>query len=136
MKQDPEYLRKLLDTLQASPSPWPRIGYLEASGIEPDEQMLFHLQLLNDGGFVQSMDDDSAFGFEEVCDEFCYRDVSLRLTAQGHEFIEALDKQEIWDVVKGQFKGASLKTLFTVSRAMLDGYARETLKKHVGNIKL
>lgn len=136
MKQNPEYLRHLLDTLQESPSPWPSIGYLADSGIKPDEQMVFHLQLLNDGGFVQPMGDDSNFGFLNFGDEVKHTHASLRLTAQGHEFIEALDKQEIWDVVKSQFKGASLKTLFTVSRAMLDGYARETLKKHVGNIKL
>ena len=131
MKPDTDYLRRLLDALQASPSPWPTTGYLAESGIEPDEQMLFHLQLLDDGGFVQPVNTDCNFGFMELGGEVAWQSVSLRLTAQ-----EALDKKEVWDVIKSQFRGASLKTLFHVGRALFDGYARETVKKYVGDIKI
>lgn len=136
MKPDPDYLRRLLDALRASPSPWPTTDYLAKSEIEPDEQMLFHLQLLNDGGFVQPVNTDSNFGFKELSGEVEWQDVSLRLTAQGHEFIEALDKKEVWDIIKSQFRGASLRTLFQVGRALFDGYARETIKKYVGDIRI
>ena len=136
MKPDPDYLRRLLDALQASPSPWPTTSYLSESGVEPDEQMLFHLQLLNDGEFVEPVNTDSNFGFMEMGTELGWQHASLRLTAQGHEFIEALDKKEVWDVIKSQFHGASLKTIFHVGRALVDGYARETVKKYIGDKKI
>lgn len=136
MKPDPDYLRSLLNALQASPSPWPSIAKLAEGGIEPNEQMLFHLQLLNDGGFVQPVNADSNFGFMEFSDGFSCQDASLRLTAQGYEFIEALDKKEVWDVIRSQFRGASIKTLFQVGRALVEGYARETIRKYTGDIKI
>ena len=112
MKPDPDYLRSLLDVLQASPSPWPSIAYLKESGIEPNEHMLFHLQLLSDGEFVQPVNTDGNFGFREFGGEVSWQNAYLRLTAQGHEFIEALDMKEVWDVIKSQFHGHHLKLCF------------------------
>lgn len=137
MKQDPEYLKRLLSALQACPSPWPSMAYLEEAGVTPDGKMLFHLQLLNDNGFIQPIDKDSKFGFmESVGEEFGWTDTNLRLTAQGHEFIEALDKEEVWNVIKDQFRDATLRTIFDVGRALVNGFAREQIKKYVGDVKI
>lgn len=136
MKPDPVYLRGLLDAIQSSPSPWPRLSELGKAGIEPDDKMLFHLQLLNDDGFIQSVDADEKFGFVEMNEDWSWMDRSIRLTARGHEFIEALNKQEVWDVIKSQFPNASLKTIFQIGRSLIDGYARKKIEEYAGEIKL
>lgn len=134
MKPNPEYLRRLLNMLRACPSPWSSIGYLSDSGIIPDKQLLFHLQLLSDSGFIEPVSDDNSksddsFGFSEgIDDNPDWSDVLLRLTAQGYEFIEALDQKEVWEIIKTQFHSASLRTMFRVGRILVYGYAKELLR--------
>jgi len=51
--------------------------------------------------------------------------VPLRLTAFGHEFLEALRNNEVWNTIKAEFKDASIGTLWRVSKELLEGYARK-----------
>jgi hypothetical protein len=44
-----------------------------------------------------------------MSDDFGWTDINLRLTARGHEFIEALSRQDVWQVIKSQFGGGILK---------------------------
>lgn len=101
MKPDPEYMRNLLVTLQESARCWPTTGELDQAGIEVSEKLVFHLELLDDQGLIQSKAEDGLFGVEDVTDgEVYWADTALRLTASGHEFIEAMNQPEIWTIVK------------------------------------
>jgi hypothetical protein len=51
----------------------------------------------------------------------------LRLTASGHQFVEALSNKEVWATIKHGFKDASITTLKTVSLKLLEGYAQKKI---------
>jgi len=53
----------------------------------------------------------------------------LRLTASGHQFIEALSNKEVWAAIKHGFKDASITTLKSVSLKLLEGYAQKKVEQ-------
>lgn len=137
MKPEPDFLKQVLTTLQASSSPWPSVGELEQAGIEPDGKLCFHLELLNDHGFIESKSEDGSFGFhEDIGGEVCWRDVLMRITATGHEFIEAMEQPEVWSAIKTEFKDASIKTIFSVGRALVEGFAKKKLGRYLEGIEI
>jgi hypothetical protein len=52
--------------------------------------------------------------------------------ADGHEFLEGLQDQRIWNTIKRQFKTAGIATLVTVSKTLLESYTKETLGTLMG----
>jgi hypothetical protein len=54
--------------------------------------------------------------------------IPLRLTAQGHQFIEALRNKEVWATLKRDFKDASVNTLWDVSKKLLEGYTKKKIE--------
>lgn len=82
-----------------------------------------------DQGLVEQ-ENGLGLGYKKGADgHFSWSVVPLRLTAQGHDFIEALRNSEVWDIIKKEFKDASLGTLLRVSKDLLEGY---TKKKVIG----
>jgi hypothetical protein len=53
------------------------------------------------------------------CSRGCWRAPPRQLTAQGHQFIEALRNKEMWATIKRGFKDASASTLMDVSKKLL-----------------
>lgn len=133
MKPDPEYTKLLLEALQAAASPWPRISDIQDAGIEVDGELAFHLELLADDGFLESLDGDGGFGIAPGIGEheWSYQDVRMRLTAQGHSFLEILETEDVWSTVKRDFKDASFETLYKVGRSMIETYAKRKVNAYV-----
>ncbi|MTI64031.1 hypothetical protein [Methylophaga sp.] len=57
--------------------------------------------------------------------------VQVRTTARGHEFIAAIEKDNVWEVIKTEFKEESLDTIFTISKQLAVNYAKEKLGKYL-----
>lgn len=55
----------------------------------------------------------------------------MRLTASGHEFTEAINRPEIWDVLKQEFKDASLSTLRSAATSLLLAFAKKQVNKYL-----
>ncbi|HEY2034436.1 MAG TPA: DUF2513 domain-containing protein [Rhizomicrobium sp.] len=129
MKIDQEYLKNLLEACQASEKPTFDIEDLKAAGFDyNDKQFEFHMAILTDQGFIAQDDGDSGFGLTKSLDGFLSWSVlPLRLTASGHQFVEALSNEEVWAAIKRGFKDASITTLKTVSLKLLDAYAKKKI---------
>lgn len=129
MKIDQDYLKRLLETCQASEKPTFDIEDLKADGFDyNDKQFEFHMAILVDQGFIEQDDGDPGFGLAKSLDGFLSWSVlPLRLTASGHQFIEALSNKEVWAAIKSGFKDASITTLKTVSLKLLEGYAKKKI---------
>lgn len=127
MKIDEEYLKELLEVCQASEKPTFDIEDLKAAGFDyGDKQFEFHMKILNDEHFIEQDDGEPGFGLTKGIDGFVSWSVlPLRLTASGHQFIEALANEEVWAVIKRSFKSASIDTLKTVALKLLDGYLKK-----------
>ena len=134
MKIDHEYLKKLLETCQAADKPTFDIEDLNAAGIDYRDNLFeFHMRLLTDQEFIKQDDGDPGFGLSKSLDGFqSWGVLPLRLTASGHQFIEALANKEVWAMIKTSFKDASLSTLKNVVPKLLEGYAKKKIDAFMG----
>ncbi|WP_434964886.1 DUF2513 domain-containing protein [Dickeya ananatis] len=72
-------------------------------------------------GLICQSDGRAGFGVVESADGFVSWSVlPLRLTAAGHDFIDALRNREVWATLKASFKDASMGTLMTVSKELFN----------------
>ncbi|MBH03982.1 MAG: hypothetical protein CMP08_07645 [Xanthomonadales bacterium] len=135
MRQDPDYLKLLLNQIQASPEPWPYLSEIENETIEADAKMLFHLELLEDDGFIKGPEGVKSFAFHRDGADYLCGDPPIRLTAKGHQFIEAMDQPEIWQTLKAEAPRASVTTMFDIAKYGLLASAKasgEAIKTQFG----
>jgi len=135
MKIDHEYLKGLLEAFESSESPVTDIDKLAELGFDYEEdKFVFHMRLLDDRKLISQSDGTSGFGAIESMDGEVHWSVTpLRLTAGGHDFIEALRNKEVWATVKTGFKDASIGTLVSVSKQLLDRALQKQLNKYFGD---
>ncbi|MDU4126529.1 DUF2513 domain-containing protein [Pantoea sp.] len=132
MKIDQEYLKGLLEAFESEKEPQTDIEKLSEKGFDPrTNTFVFHMRLLNDRRLICQSDGTPGFGLQESADgQFHWAVLPLRLTADGHDFIETLKNREVWSTVKTGFKDASIGTLVDVSKRLFDGF----LQKKIDNI--
>jgi hypothetical protein len=131
MKVDQEYLKTMLNTFVESPHSFIWVADLIEKGIEMDDKFLFHMQILEDQGFVEALDKKSGLGYEILLGgEYKWNSRPLRLTASGHEFVEAINRSEIWEVIKEEFKDSSLSTLKSAASTLLKALAKKQIHKY------
>lgn len=129
MKIDQEYLKGLLEVFENAEEPTIDVNELEELGFNTeDSRLIFHLQLLADQGFVKREDGRHGLGYTKGADgHVTWFAIPLRLTSQGHTFIEALRNSDVWNTVKSEFKEASMSTMYNVSKKLLEGYTKKKL---------
>jgi hypothetical protein len=130
MKIDQDYLKKLLEACEAAPTPIFDIEELKKAGLDyATDEFVFHMEILNDLGVVERDDREPGFGLFRSADGYpSWAVLPLRLTARGHQFIEALRNKEVWTTIKKGFKDASGSTLMDVSKKLFEGYVRKRIE--------
>ena len=132
MKIDQDYLRQILNTFSASPKSFIWLEDLINNGIAIDDKFLFHIQILEDQHFIECLDKKSELGYEiTLGGNFEWKSRPLRLTAAGHEFTEAINRPEIWEVLKNEFRDASLSTLKSAATILLLAFAKKQVGKYL-----
>jgi hypothetical protein len=134
MKIDQEYLKKLLEACQSFEAPTFTIIDFKNAGLDyHDPQFEFHMKILSDQGFVEQDDGESGIGLIKSADgSASWSVLPLRLTASGHQFVEAISNKEVWSTIKHSFKDASISTLRDVSIKLFEGYAQQKINKIPG----
>lgn len=135
MKIDHEYLKGLLEAFEASGEPQTDINKLQQAGYAWNtNEFLFHMRLLDDRGLIARTDGRNGIGFFESADDGgAWAVMPLRLTASGHDFLEAIRNKEVWSTVKTGFKDASIGTLVDVSKRLLDGFVQKKIDNILGD---
>lgn len=133
MKIDHEYLKGLLEAFEYSDKPETDIQNLHDIGFSyQTPEFLFHMRLLDDRNLIARTDGDSGFGFFESADDGgSWALLPLRLTANGHDFLEAIRNKEVWATLKTGFKDASIGTLVTVSKELFNRILAKQLDKYI-----
>jgi len=132
MKIDQEYLREILNTFIESPRSFIWVEDLTNKGIETDDKFLFHIQILEDQHLIECLDKKSDIGYEiTLGGNFEWKSRPLRLTASGHEFTEAINRPEIWEILKDEFRDASLSTLKSTATTLLIAFAKKQINKYL-----
>ncbi|MCE9887877.1 DUF2513 domain-containing protein [Kluyvera intermedia] len=131
MKIDQEYLKGLLEAFEASNTPDTNIIELNKLGYNCEtDEFVFHMRLLEDRQLMTRSDGHGGFGAVESLDGTIHWAVMpLRLTAIGHDFLDALRNQEVWSTLKTGFKDASMGTLMTVSKELFNRALAKQLDK-------
>lgn len=129
MKIEQDYLKGMLVAFESAESPTTNIQELSEKGFKySEDKFIFHLQILADQGFVER-EQGTGLGYVKGADDYIsWSVVPLRLTAQGHSFIEALKNNEVWNTIKSDFKEATMETLWNVSKGLLDGYTKKKVE--------
>jgi Hypothetical protein (DUF2513) len=134
MKVDQDYLKSILLAFQGSDKPTFYVRDFLDHGIDHQEsRFVFHIAILNDQAFVVRDDRKGGVGLLRGADgSVSWSMVPLRLTAEGHEFIEAIENKEIWQTLKDNFNDASAGTLWGVGKKLLEAYAEKKVEDIVG----
>lgn len=131
MRIDQDYLKRLLEIAHGSRTPTFTIEDFERNNMPYDTDAFeFHMHILNDQGLIVQDDGDAGFGmFKSADGSRTWSVLPLRLSASGHEFIEALENAEVWATIKRDFKDASIETLKKVGLQLLNGYVARKVEK-------
>ena len=128
MKIDKEYLKTILNTFMESPRSFVWVRDIMDKGIAMDDKFLFHMQILEDQKLIECLDKKSDLGYEiSLGGGFEWHSRPLRLTSDGHEFVEAINRDEIWSVIKEEFKDSSLSTLKSAASSLLSAFVKKQL---------
>ena len=129
MKIDQDYLKALLNAFQAEESLYTDINKLKEKGFDYlTDKFLFHIQILEDKKLIENCTKNSRIGYDFTLDGgICWTVVPLRLTATGHDLIEALNKSEVWEIIKKYFKEASISTLVNVGTELVKRIDLDTI---------
>jgi hypothetical protein len=101
MKRDMELCRAILFALEAQEDPEDYFDVEETFPNHPLPVVMRHLMILSQAGLIDIRDDSSV-------DEICYQPIGL--TWQGHEFLDAVRSDTVWNKVKetAEEKGGSI----------------------------
>lgn len=112
MKRDDDLIRRLMLDIEASTDAI-HLHSLTLGASEEDRRVYYHLQLLNDAGFL---------------DETGKHGGVFRMTNSGHDFVETIRNDTIWNKTKKAAESASGVTL-GILKDIAVGYIKQELAK-------
>ena len=132
MKINQSYLKGMLEAFESAKTPTTDIKELNDKGFKySEDQFIFHLKILADQGFVKG-EQGSDLGYKKGAGgDIIWSVVPLRLTSQGHDFIEILNTSEVWNTIKTEFNDASIGTLWKVSKDLFEKYIKKKIESIV-----
>ncbi len=127
MKIDSEYMKGLLDAFEASDTPLTDIHKLQEAGYSyEDDIFVFHMDILLDKGLIESKSTSGGIGYGLTGNGGRFWSVvPLRLTAQGHDFIDSLNEPDVWENIQKNFKDSSIDTIKSVAKDLAKGFAKK-----------
>jgi predicted transcriptional regulator len=132
MRVDQEYLKNLLNVFLDSERYYTELSEFQSAGFDIlSDAFLFHFQILEDQGFVESCVENRQLGYQVSGDgQARWQSNIIRLTAPGHDFAESLNRVEIFEIMSNEFKNASVSTLSNVAKQLMLGFARKQVEKY------
>ncbi|CAK3949093.1 DUF2513 domain-containing protein [Vibrio crassostreae] len=121
MKRDMELIRKLLLSVEEHPR------QLEIEGYD-NEKVKYHALLLIEAGLLDGNVSDTLSNTSVVPSFISVN----RLTWDGHEFLDSIRKEEVWNMIKTEFKDASISTVFSLGKQLTENYAKKKLSALLG----
>ena len=118
MKRDFDLIRRILFIIEASeqdPIEWVEINI---EGKSPTE-IAYHIWLLVDAGLIEGTDCSSGEGLDWK---------AQALTWEGHEFLQSIKSDNIWNKAKEKILKPSVSWTFGI----LTEYLKQEIKKQIG----
>ncbi len=135
MQIDYDYLKGLMEAFVEAPRPTTDIDELEQAGFDCETDVfIFHMQILQDQGFIMQPDGDTDIGLRYGigADKPSWGAVPLRLTNAGHEFLDGLRSREAITVIKSSANSVGISTARSIFNAVLEQTAKGMVKAVLG----
>ncbi|ODW10590.1 hypothetical protein BBL80_18130 [Vibrio parahaemolyticus] len=116
MKRDMSLIREILFSIEEHDKVLPVEGF-------SSEVIEYHVNLLTEAQLVER----SAFGID-----FSFVTVT-RLTWKGHEFLDSIREEQVWNTIKSEFKEAGVSTIVKVGRELAEGFAKKKVEAILGS---
>ncbi|EOG9062253.1 DUF2513 domain-containing protein [Vibrio fluvialis] len=120
MKRDMALIRRLLLSIEKHPD---RISGFNFDDYKP-EDINYHVALLIDVGLLEG-DYVRSYSSSSMAPA---RFVITSMTWAGHEFLDNLRQEDIWNVIKTKFKDDSVATVIAMAKELAMNFAKKKLK--------
>jgi DNA-binding transcriptional ArsR family regulator len=125
MKRDMDLVRKIMLAVEASERPLDST-LIRISGYNP-ETITEHMRLLNEAGLIEGI---SAYSVEHRL-----KWIELRLTWNGHDFLDAARNENVWTETVLEVRKKSGAVPFEVLKGLLMDVARDTVRPTADNTR-
>ncbi|MFH4643571.1 DUF2513 domain-containing protein [Vibrio alginolyticus] len=115
MKRDMTLIREILLSIEDNDKILPIDGFTPDS-IESHAKLLIEAQLI----------ERLSFG---IGGHFA---TTTKLTWSGHEFIDSIREEHVWDTIKTDFKEAGMSTITKVAKDLADSYIKRKIEAITG----
>lgn len=114
MKREMELIRKIMLTVEDDQD----ISSIEEYSLG---SVKYHAALLIEAGLL----DGKTYIYQSNTTQ-APDDVHItKITWSGHDFIDAVRKDTVWQTIKTEFKDASVETVIKVSKQLAEGWAKK-----------
>lgn len=114
MKRDNEYLRELLFEIENNDD-YLVIAVNTYGKSAEESKRYYHIQLLCDAEYMVQINEST-----------------YRLTSQGHDFIEAIRDNGIWDKTKDAVANTGGNATIEMVKTLAVGFLKKTISEHTG----
>lgn len=131
MKLDHELNKKILAAIEELSEPYVSLGDVtEKAGIPFDEKAVHHFEILADQDLVARSDGSKSMGVKVGGDGHisASKGISIRLTAEGHEYILAINKSVIWEKAKSKFGDLGMAAMKEGAKVLIQGLVAQRLQ--------
>jgi len=119
MKRNMEVIREIMLQTEAE-----REGNVQVKGFD-EEMVRYNMALLIQANLAEGAVEDGVSNTSQAPSDV----VLNNLTWEGHEFLDNLRQENVWNTLKDEFKDASMSTLISVSKKLAEGYAKKKLEE-------
>lgn len=116
MKRDMELIRTIMLKIEESQQ---KVQKVTCDGV-PQEIVNYNIMLMIDGGLLEGSYKPLKNG--SMSTPLIHIE---KLTWEGHEFLDNLRKDQIWEKIKNDFKESSMETIKQVSKDLALGFAKK-----------
>jgi hypothetical protein len=128
MNIDTHYLKGLLGVFKQSDTPFANINHFKEQGFNfEDDTFLFHMQLLEDKDIVRASTGKGIGYTRTTTGEGAWLTRDIRLTSKGHDLAAALERNEVWEIIKNEFHNEGISVLIKVAIALSESHAMQKL---------
>ncbi|MEH0802432.1 DUF2513 domain-containing protein [Vibrio alginolyticus] len=120
MKRNMTLIRRLLLSIEKHPD---RISGFNFENYKP-EDINYHVALLIDAGLLEGDYVRSHSSSSMAPARF----VITSMTWAGHEFLDNLRQEDVWNVIKTKFKDDSVETVIAVAKDLAANFAKKKLQ--------
>ncbi|MGD9000668.1 MAG: hypothetical protein PVF75_09655 [Granulosicoccaceae bacterium] len=130
MNIDTHYLKGLLGVFKYSNTPFANINHFKEQGFNfEDDTFLFHMQLLEDKDIVRASTGKGIGYTRTTTGEGAWLTRDIRLTSKGHDLAAALERNEVWEIIKNEFHNEGISVLIKVAVELAENYAMGKLNE-------